>query len=271
MSQRNGEPEEPFDLLGPLDDAPGPARPLSPPRASALVRGALDVAFAPPPPAAPTPKPRFPRRAVWMTGAGLAVVGAVAVGVWSARQPPPPAPPVPQEAEVRQAPPPSPAPVLEEAPPPPEAPAVAQAPAPPVPETRPAPRPTAEPEDLLRRANERRAEGQWRAAESLYQRVLQSSPGTESAYVALVASGGLRLEHLGDARGALRQYQQALKLRPAGSLSEEARHGVARAWRALGDTAQEKRALEDFLAAHPDSLRADTVKHRLAQLSAAPP
>lgn len=268
MSQRSGEPEEPFELLGALDDEPGPARPLSPQQASALVRGALDVAFSPPPPVAPAPKPWYARRAVWMTGAGLAVVGAVAVGVWSARQPPPPVPPVPREAEVKQAPPP---PVVrEEAPPPPEAAPVAEAPAPTVPETRPAPRPTAEPEDLLRRANERRAQGQWRAAESLYQRVLQASPGTESAYVALVASGGLRLEHLGDARGALRQYQQALRLRPAGSLSEEARHGVARAWRALGDTVQEKRALEDFLAAHPDSLRAESAKHRLAQLSAAP-
>ena len=265
MSEPSDGPEDPFDLLGPLDDHSGPARPLSPERASALIQGALDAAL-PPPAAAPVPRPRPGFRLAGIAGAGV-VVGALAVGLWWARQPPPTAPPLPHEAEVPPAPPALP-PV--EVPPPAGVtpPPVTETPAPPpAPEARPAPRPAAEPEDLLRRANERRAEGQWQAAEGLYLRVLQSSPGTESAYVALVASGGLRLEHLGDAKGALRQYQQALRLRPRGALSEEAHHGVARAWRALGDTAQEKRALEEFLSAHPDSLRAESARRRLGELT----
>lgn len=257
MSPPPDEHEEPFDLLEPLDERSGPARPISAERASALVRGALAGALPPPPAAAP--KPWFIAHGAWVVGAAV-VVGAVAAGVWWTRPPPPRAEPPPRVVEAPPAP-------AEPSPPPAVAPVAEAPPAPATPVAKAPARPSAEPEDLLRRANERRAEGQWQAAESLYLRVIQTSPGTESAYVALVASGGLRVEQLGDARGALRQYQQALRLRPRGALSEEAHYGVAKAWRALGDTAQETRALEDFLAAHPDSLRAASAKERLRQLA----
>lgn len=266
MSPPPDEHEEPFDLLEPLDERSGPARPISAERASALVRGALAGALPPPPAAAP--KPWFIAHGAWVVGAAV-VVGAVAAGVWWTRQPPPRTEPPPQEAEAPPAPPAPVAPSQPSSPPPAVAPVAEAPPVPAAPVAKTPARPTAEPEDLLRRANERRAEGQWQAAESLYLRVIQTSPGTESAYVALVASGGLRVEQLGDAKGALRQYQQALRLRPRGALSEEAHYGVAKGWRALGDTAQEARALEDFLAAHPDSLRAASAKERLRQL--APP
>ncbi len=274
MTPPPDEHEEPFDLLAPLDDLPGPAPSLSPEKAAALIQGALAGAFpvapAPAPVQVPAPTPAPPPvrarvpRSVWVMGAGVAVVGAVvAVGMWRGRREPPRVAPPPPVAETRPVPPPPepvpPVPVTPEPVPP-----VAVTPEPvPV----PAPRAAAEPEDLLRRANERRAQGQWRAAETLYLRVIQASPGSESAYVALVASGGLRVEHLDDARGGLRQYQQALRLRARGALSEEARHGVARAWRALGDPTQEARALEDFLAAHPDSLRAEGARRRLSALA----
>jgi hypothetical protein len=53
-------------------------------------------------------------------------------------------------------------------------------------------------------------------------------------------------------------------------LSEEARRGVAEAWRSLGNTEQEARALEDFLAAHPDSLSAGSARQRLKELNPVP-
>ncbi|NVJ25708.1 tetratricopeptide repeat protein [Myxococcus sp. AM011] len=123
------------------------------------------------------------------------------------------------------------------------------------------------PEDLLRRANEHRATGQWKAAEALYLRVIRTDPKDMSAYVARVASGSLRLEHLGDARGALRQYQEAQRGWPGGILEEEASHGVAEALRALGDRDGEARALEAFLARHPDSPHGVAARTRLREIS----
>jgi len=123
------------------------------------------------------------------------------------------------------------------------------------------------PEDLLRRANEHRATGQWKAAEALYLRVIRTDPKGMSAYVARVASGSLRLEHLGDARGALRQYQEAQRGWPGGVLEEEASHGVAEALRALGDRDGEARALEAFLARHPDSPHGVAARTRLREIS----
>lgn len=123
------------------------------------------------------------------------------------------------------------------------------------------------PEDLLLMANELRARGRWKEAEGLYLRAIRAQPSSLAAYVARVASGSLRLEHLGNARGALLHFEEALRLQPHGVLSEEARHGIAEAWRALGDRAAETRALNEFLARHPDSPLVATARARLRELS----
>jgi tetratricopeptide (TPR) repeat protein len=125
----------------------------------------------------------------------------------------------------------------------------------------------AAPEDLLREANAFRAGGRWKDAEALYLRVIREQPSSLAAYVARVASGSLRLEHLGNARGALRQFQDALRLQPRGVLAQEVRHGIAEAWRALGDRAAEARALEEFLSHHSDSPLGTTARARLRELS----
>ncbi len=224
---------------------------------------------------APSPKRGPRRRSLWVTGACLVLVGAAAASVWHFRTSRPEMQPVPRPVEVAS---PAPPPPVVEAPrpepvvpPAPVSPVEPMVPAPPEPVVRHRPAAPTEPEDLLRRANERRAAGGWREAEMLYQRVIRSYPGTDSAYVARVASGELRLQHLGDAQGALRQFQQALRMQPHGVLSEEARHGVAEAWRALGDPAHEAQALKDFLQAHPDSLLAEPAQRRLKELSTQAP
>ncbi|MFP2924666.1 tetratricopeptide repeat protein [Pyxidicoccus sp. 3LG] len=130
-----------------------------------------------------------------------------------------------------------------------------------------APAPVAAPEDLLRKANALRAGGRWKEAEALYLRIIRAEPSSLASYVARVASGSLRLEHLGDARGALRHFQEALRLQPQGVLGQEARHGIAEAHRALGDSPAEARALEAFLSSHPDSPLATTARARLRELS----
>ncbi|MDC0714680.1 tetratricopeptide repeat protein [Stigmatella sp. ncwal1] len=271
MSHFKQDDEEPWDLLTPLDDRSGPARRISRQKAADMVRAALDAAEQTPPPSRPASR-RWPR-AAWVGGSILVAAAAVAgLGQLVGETPPtpssavkPPVPPVVGPPAASEAPPkervespPVEARVeTQEVPPPPE-----------LPRNEPRPTKILAPEDLLRMANAHRIAGRWKDAEALYQRVIRAHPRGMSAYVARVASGSLRLEHLGDARGALRQFQEALRQQPEGVLSHEASHGVAEAWRALGDRAQEARALERFLAHHPDSPLEAASRKRLKEISA---
>lgn len=294
MSRPLDDEALPPGMLAPLDEDPGPARRLSRQKSSALVQAALLAALD-----APSPPPRPRRRYEWLMGGALLVVGAAAVATWHLSRrsesvtPPPVANPamvepvhpepgvgpggsahgaraepelegvVPEGSRVEGS---GAEPVRVEADAAgPEAEVVA-APPPAKPRVERLPGAPA-PEDLLRRANEHRATGQWKAAEALYLRVIRTDPKGMSAYVARVASGSLRLEHLGDARGALRQYQEAQRGWPGGVLEEEASHGVAEALRALGDRDGEARALEDFLARHPDSPHGVAARTRLREIS----
>lgn len=256
----DGDSEPLDDLLRPLDGGSGPARRLSRQRSSALVQAALDAALQ----QAPEPPRRRKRPPVWlMAGAALVFTGAAAAAVWSyARPAQPPVvlqPAVPEPTRVA---------TLEPVPLPPSAPNepfVIEHPRP----LRPSitVKESSKPEDLLRQANAFRSAGQWKEAEGLYLRVIRAEPSSLAAYVARVASGSLRLEHLGDARGALRQFQDAVRLQPGGMLDPEARHGVAEAHRALGDTEAEARALGEFLTLHPDSPLSAASRARLRELS----
>ncbi len=127
----------------------------------------------------------------------------------------------------------------------------------------------ATPEDLMKQANEQRRTRKWQAAEALYQRVVREHPGSSAAYVAAIAAASIRLDHLGDARGALRLYQSALASGVNRVLAEEARWGLAEAHRALGDDAREARALQAFVARHPGSPLIPQARARLGALGAA--
>ena len=293
------------DLFGPLDGEAGPARRISRAKTAALVIAALESASHE---VTSRPRLRRKRPPVWLMSVAVLFTGAAAAAVWMfaraerAREPQvtrampevarPPGDGVPVDASA-----PASASVrpVEAALPDsaravnagphasgasPLAPVVAAPPEVPrrdgtafparkqrtgTPARMP---PAAAPEDLLREANALRAGGRWRDAESLYLRVIREQPASLAAYVARVASGSLRLEHLGNARGALRQFQDALRLQPQGVLGQEARHGSAEAWRALGDRNAEARALEELLTHHPDSPLGTTARARLRELSA---
>jgi tetratricopeptide (TPR) repeat protein len=259
----DGDFEPRDDLLRPLDGGSGPAKRLSRQRSGALVQAALDAALRQ---QSPEPPRRRRRPPVWMmTGAVLVFTGAAAAAVWRYARPAQPHPEVLKPAvpePTRTA-------TLEPVPlPSPKAP-----PEPFVIEHPPPARPSisvresSKPEDLLRQANALRAAGRWTEAEGLYARIIRGEPASLAAYVARVASGAVRLEHLGDARGALRQFQDAVRLNPGGMLDPEARHGVAEAHRALGDAAAEAKALGEFLAQHPDSPLSAASRARLRDLS----
>ncbi len=150
----------------------------------------------------------------------------------------------------------------------PDADEIAMEPAPPPSPTHHAAAP-AEPRavnDLLGEANAKRAAHAWRESDALYARVVKRVPGTIAAQTALVASASLHLEHLGDARGAADRFRKALAIAPRGALAEEARWGLAQAARARHDDATEAKALDDFLAHHPESPHAGQARARRQEL-----
>ncbi len=124
-------------------------------------------------------------------------------------------------------------------------------------------------DDLLQRANRARRDRRWRRADSLYDRVRRQHPGTRAATVAAVSSAAIRLEQLGDPAGALALYRRAARQAPRGPVAEEARFGLAEAYRRLGDTAAERAALTRFVRRHPRSLLIERARARLVELESA--
>jgi hypothetical protein len=124
----------------------------------------------------------------------------------------------------------------------------------------------ATPLDMLQKANDLRAQRQWLAAMELYEKTLRTFPTRPEAYSASVAAGVLRLDQLGDPKGALALFQSAVRARPRGSLSEEARWGAIQSYRVLGDSSSERHALQEFLTLHPQSLLAWRAQARLREL-----
>lgn len=122
--------------------------------------------------------------------------------------------------------------------------------------------------DLLQRASERRRQGRFADAAAIYQQVLNRYPGSDAAYVARVSAGMLYVDRLGDPARARALFQGALKQQARGALHEEARLGLAEAWRALGDSRQERAALQDFLRHHPQALARPQAERRLHALEA---
>ena len=119
--------------------------------------------------------------------------------------------------------------------------------------------------DLLGEANAKRAEKKWKESDTLYAKVIARAPKTLAAQTALVASGSLHLEHLGDAKGATARFKKALAI-AKGPLAEDARWGLAEAARASHDPKAEAAALDDFIKHHPDSPLISQAKTRRAEL-----
>lgn len=270
----------PAGLLPSLDDHPGPARRIASSKSAAMVASIVEAAMrdAPAPiEIKPEPRPAVrsaPRRLIPVLAAALvaaAVVGAAAAVITTRYFTPAQAPKAsPPSAPAAPAPAPTVTPTV-----PAEIEMEASAPIEARPRRKPAPPsrdhkvlpPDAAPEDVLALANQRRKERAWRDADQLYRRVIKSHPRSDAAIVAEVASATIHLEHLEDAAGALAGYRRALRARPGGALGEEARWGIAEAYRARGDARQEATALRLFLDAHPGSAMASAARKRLAELA----
>jgi tetratricopeptide (TPR) repeat protein len=272
--------------LPPLDAQPGPATRISRTRAANIVsmamgfetRSRIDVK-----------RPR-PRRRAWAKVAFLSAAAFVlpvtvvagAVRFVAARRPMPAAllaaaPPALTLADPKPAPRAVEAPVVAapvEVAAPTELVATIETPRASETRTKPiaAPRPAVEasPRDMLQQANDLRAQRQWLAATQIYEKTLRTFPGRAEAYSATVAAGVLRLDQLGDPKGALALFSSAVRARPRGPLAEEARWGAIQSYRALGDRGSEMAALQEFVTLHPQSLLAWRALARLRELRGEP-
>lgn len=266
-----------------LDSAPGPAAPIDAERADAIVEAALAGAGFGPGPApggggATSAAPAASSKLALVAGAGLAAVAIALLAWYVTRQRPAELSAPPPDALLEDA-----GGLAElgasDAPPPrgeddadessmielEDTPAADREPVVPERPTRRKPA-TEEATDLLAAANAKRAEKKWRESDRLYARVVERAPKSLAAQTALVASGSIHLEHLGDPRGAAKRFSRALAIAPRGALAEDARWGLVEAARALRDKAAERAALDEFLAHHPTSPLAPRAKARRAEL-----
>ena len=121
-------------------------------------------------------------------------------------------------------------------------------------------------EDRLAEANRLRAARAWRRAERMYRSVAAADPGSQAAYAALVAAGGLNLDHLRRPREALDLYRRAA--RRAGPLDDQVRRGVARSLERLGRRDAAAREWEELATTHPQSVLAEVARRRAEELRA---
>jgi|GEM_PF-1815020 len=123
--------------------------------------------------------------------------------------------------------------------------------------------------ELFRDANAERRAGDIGKSIDLYRSLQKRYPDAPEAQAARVSLGRLLLDRQGDASGALAQFDAYLKSSPAdgGTLAEEARVGRALAFEKLGRKDEERRAWEELVSRHPQSLHLARAHERLGVLS----
>jgi tetratricopeptide (TPR) repeat protein len=120
--------------------------------------------------------------------------------------------------------------------------------------------------DRLAAANSLRSRHRYREALALYSQVIEIDPSGIQASAARVAAAEMKLEQFGDIAGAERLYREAKT--QGGELTAEAQFGLSQVARARGDGPAERRALQDFLARHPESPLVSAARRRLSTLGA---
>jgi hypothetical protein len=260
-----------------LDDRPGPAAPISTARAEAMIAAALGSA---PPPTAPSGKLGF------IAGGGIVLGGLVAIGIaivvsTDAAPPEDGGPPTEvlvdetardvvlsasepdvgervrepvQPVDVPGGEPPADRVRLEAAPPARDRPTETVA--------REIATPQEQAADLLREANELRSARRWAEAERAYLEVGRSFPTTSAARIGAMSAGEIRLDHLRDPEGALVLFRRVR----GGVLGAQSLFAQARAYRTLGRTSDERRALEALVRDYGGTATGEAARRRLAEV-----
>jgi hypothetical protein len=120
--------------------------------------------------------------------------------------------------------------------------------------------------ELLATARQSLRDQRWSDAAAAYQKLIGAYPGSPEARTVVVPLAKLDIDRLGQASAALPLLDGYIA--NGGSLVVEAQSARIRAYRALGKTADELRAIDEFLAAHPNSLDAEQLRERREALRA---
>jgi ferric-dicitrate binding protein FerR (iron transport regulator)/tetratricopeptide (TPR) repeat protein len=122
--------------------------------------------------------------------------------------------------------------------------------------------------DLLHKAQERRAERDFKGAAAAYKELLSRYPESDEARSAVVSLGQIELDRLGEPAAALRHFNAYLDAKSAGPLGMEALYGRARALKTMGRVVEERASLELFLKRYPDAIQTGDARRRLEQIAA---
>jgi hypothetical protein len=118
----------------------------------------------------------------------------------------------------------------------------------------------------LRQARQAVRAGQFRAAAAIYEQLAEGGATSDEASTAMVLLGQLRLNQLGDPKGALAPLNAYLKR--GGPIANEARVARIEALRRLNRSGEEQAAIEEFLRLHPRSFEVNRLQARLEALRA---
>jgi tetratricopeptide (TPR) repeat protein len=117
---------------------------------------------------------------------------------------------------------------------------------------------------LLAEARHEMSQGHPREALALYKKLRAAYPASPEAATVLVTMAKLEL-NLGSPAPALADFEAYLK--GGGPLAPEAMAGKIRALRALGRSADEQAAIEQYLGQYPNGFEARAFEQRLRVLS----
>lgn len=118
----------------------------------------------------------------------------------------------------------------------------------------------------LRQARQAMRAGQFRAAAAIYEQLAEGGASNEESSTAMVLLGQLRLNQLGDPKGALAPLNAYLKR--GGPIAVEARAARIDALRRLNRTTEETAAIEEFLRLHPRNFEVNRLQARLEAIRA---
>jgi outer membrane protein assembly factor BamD (BamD/ComL family) len=118
-------------------------------------------------------------------------------------------------------------------------------------------------QDLWREAQERRAHQDFEGAAAALRELIAAHPAAPLSDAGRVALGQIDVEHLASPAAGLKSCEAYLARAPRGSLSSEALCCKANALRAMGRTAEERKAIERFLGRFPTAPQAAELRRRL--------
>lgn len=123
------------------------------------------------------------------------------------------------------------------------------------------------PQRLFAEARRLSEGGHWKQAAKAYLELISRYPESEEGHIALVQLGLLRLEHLQQPVQALAAFELYLG-NGGGILEEVARYGRVLAFRRFHRPAEERAAIDDFIARHPRSAHVPALRARRDSLAA---